>query len=316
MSDSSVKVPERAGREGVWGRLRKGLNMTHTEILERIGAAVKGQEYLGEETFEELEESLIAADLGVETALGLIERLRREQQEGSLRGTWDLQQRLVDEMSVLLLDVPRIDLRAPSASVILLVGVNGAGKTTTAAKLAHWFRANGDRVLLAAADTFRAAAVEQLQTWGERAGVEVIRQPDGADPAAVVFDALQAGRARSVERIIVDTAGRLHNKENLMRELAKIRRVVEREAADRVCHTLLLLDATTGQNGVAQAKSFLETSKVDGVVLSKIDGTAKGGVVVSIARDLEVPVVFLGVGEGMEDLVPFQPREFASALLG
>jgi fused signal recognition particle receptor len=199
--------------------------------------------------------------------------------------------------------------------VTLVVGVNGVGKTTSIAKLAARELAAGRRVLLAAGDTFRAAAIEQLTLWGERLGVGVIRQAAGADPAAVVYDAVQAARARRVERLIVDTAGRLHNKEHLMNELAKIRRVVEREAAGWECRTLLVLDATTGQNALTQAREFLRVASVDGVLLAKLDGTAKGGMVVAIGRELRLPVLYLGVGEKPEDLVDFRPRDFAAALL-
>ena len=197
-----------------------------------------------------------------------------------------------------------------------MVGVNGVGKTTTIAKLVRHYQRAGETVLLAAGDTFRAAAVEQIRLWGERLGVDVVRQRQGADPAAVVFDALQAARARKVTRVIVDTAGRLHTKDNLMAELAKIYRVIDREAGDWQLFNLLVLDATTGQNAITQAREFSKVARVDGVVLTKLDGTAKGGMAVAVARDLRLPVLFLGVGEGVDDLVEFKPREFAAALLG
>jgi fused signal recognition particle receptor len=200
--------------------------------------------------------------------------------------------------------------------VTLLVGVNGSGKTTSAAKLARWSQERNEKVLLAAADTFRAAATEQLDLWGERLGVEVIKQAPGADPGAVAFDAVQAARARGVDHLIIDTAGRLHNKQHLMAELAKIKRVVDREAADWLRQTILVLDATTGQNALVQAREFARVADLDGVLLAKIDGTAKGGVVVAVARELRVPVVYLGVGESADDLIEFRPREFAAALLG
>jgi fused signal recognition particle receptor len=200
--------------------------------------------------------------------------------------------------------------------VTLLVGVNGSGKTTSAAKLARWSQERDEKVLLAAADTFRAAVTEQIDLWGERLGVDVIKQAPGADPGAVAFDAVQAARARGVDHLIIDTAGRLHNKQHLMAELAKIKRVVDREASDWLRQTILVLDATTGQNALAQAKEFTRVAELDGVLLAKIDGTAKGGVVVAVARELRVPVVYLGVGETAEDLIEFRPREFAAALLG
>jgi fused signal recognition particle receptor len=220
---------------------------------------------------------------------------------------------LVDEVAVLLLDAPRL-APATSPRITLVVGVNGAGKTTSIAKLAKRSLDDGEKVLLAAGDTFRAAAIEQLQVWGRRLGLDVIAHRAGADPAAVVFDALQAGKARRVDHLIVDTAGRLHTKSHLMDELAKIGRVIEREAPDWQRRTLLVLDATNGQNAVRQAQEFSRTVPVDGLVLTKLDGTAKGGVVVAIARELRLPVAYLGVGEGAEDLVEFHARDFAAAL--
>jgi fused signal recognition particle receptor len=282
--------------------------MTHNEIIDRVGAAIEDRAVLDEETLEYLEEGLIAADIGVETSLELVESLRKDAKRFEGGDIVRLRQRLVDEMSVLLLDAPTIPIRPEGPLVTLLVGVNGVGKTTSAAKLARWSQERGEKVILVAADTFRAAAIEQLTLWSKQA-------PE-ADPAAVVYDALQAGRARKADHLIVDTAGRLHNKQHLMAELAKIRRVIDREAAERQVRTLLVLDATTGQNAVAQAKEFTRTVEVDGVLLAKIDGTAKGGVVVAIARELRLPVVFLGVGETADDLVEFRVRDFAAALLG
>jgi fused signal recognition particle receptor len=200
--------------------------------------------------------------------------------------------------------------------VTLVVGVNGVGKTTSIAKLAHLSKSRGEKVLLAAGDTFRAAAIEQLQLWGERLAVPVVAQGSGADPAAVVYDALHAARARQADQLIVDTAGRLHTKENLMQELAKIRRVIAREAPGWRCRTVLVLDATTGQNALSQARQFRDLVQVDGVLLTKMDGTAKGGMAVAVARELRLPILYIGVGEGAEDLIDFRPREFAAALLG
>jgi fused signal recognition particle receptor len=290
--------------------------MTHNEIIDRVGAAIEDRAVLDEETLEYLEEGLIAADIGVETSLELVESLRKDAKRFEGGDIVRLRQRLVDEMSVLLLDAPTIPIRPEGPLVTLLVGVNGVGKTTSAAKLARWSQERGEKVILVAADTFRAAAIEQLTLWSERLEVDLIKQAPEADPAAVVYDALQAGRARKADHLIVDTAGRLHNKQHLMAELAKIRRVIDREAAERQVRTLLVLDATTGQNAVAQAKEFTRTVEVDGVLLAKIDGTAKGGVVVAIARELRLPVVFLGVGETADDLVEFRVRDFAAALLG
>lgn len=302
-------------RKGFWKKLRRGLTMTHTELLERIDAAVRDRPVLDEETLEYLEESLIGADLGVETALELVEAIRDTATRGQSVDVVKLRQMLVDEMAVLLLDAPQPRTDPERPLVTLLAGVNGVGKTTSAAKLAQWSLERGDTVLLAAADTFRAAAIEQLTLWGERLGIDVIRQKSGSDAAAVVFDALQAARARGVRHVVVDTAGRLHTKEHLMAELAKIKRVIDREADGWQRQTVLVLDATTGQNAVAQAREFARAVEVDGVLLAKIDGTAKGGVAVAVARELRLPILYLGVGEGAGDLIRFRAREFAAALL-
>jgi fused signal recognition particle receptor len=311
-----TELPEEFARTDFWSKLKRGLLMTHSEVLERLDAAVSGQVVVSEELLEHLEEILIATDLGVDTTVELIENLRQRAKGFEGRDVLRLRQMLVDEMAVLLLDAPQPEPRGAQPMVSLLVGVNGVGKTTSVAKLAHWCLSRGEKVLLAAADTFRAAAVEQLTLWGERLGVDVVKQASGADPAAVVFDAMKAGASRRVDHVIVDTAGRLHNKEHLMAELAKIKRIIDREAEVWQSRTLLVLDATTGQNAVAQAREFARVVDLDGVLLAKLDGTAKGGVAVSVARDLRLPVIFLGVGESVEDLVEFRPREFATALLG
>ncbi|KAB2958010.1 MAG: signal recognition particle-docking protein FtsY [Thermoanaerobaculia bacterium] len=303
--------------EGLWRKLRAGLARTQERITERLGAALDLPASLEAETAEELEEALIAADLGVATTGLLIERLRERLRRSDVGRPERLREILADEIERLLTEGPAAP--TPDAGgwprVTLVVGVNGAGKTTSIAKLARREQLAGRRVVLAAADTFRAAAIEQLVLWGERLGVEVIRQAAGSDPAAVVHDAVHAARARRVDHLIVDTAGRLHNKEHLMAELAKIRRVIDREAAGWTVRTLLVLDATTGQNALAQARAFLTVAAVDGVLLSKLDGTAKGGMVVAVARELGLPVLHLGVGEKAEDLVDFDPREFAAALV-
>jgi fused signal recognition particle receptor len=305
---------EESERQGFWKKLKRGLFMTHTELLERLDATLGGRDFLDEQALEHLEETLIGADLGVDTALELVERLKEEVRSGEAGDSFRLRQRLADEVGILLLQAPR-PKEAAGPRVTLVVGVNGVGKTTSIAKLGRLAQRRGRRVLLVAADTFRAAAVEQLALWAERLGVELIRQQQGADPAAVVFDGLQAARARGADEVIVDTAGRLHNKEHLMRELGKIGRVIDREAAGWQRRTLLVLDATTGQNALAQAREFLSVVTVDGVLLAKVDGTAKGGMAVAIARELKLPVLYLGVGETAEDLVEFRPREFAQALL-
>lgn len=301
-------------RAGLWGKLRAGLARTQERLVERLGEALDLPAVLDEATVGELEEALVAADLGVATTATLVGRLRdRARRSDVARGR--LRELLADEITRLLEEAPRPPSIDPYPRVTLVVGVNGAGKTTSIAKLARRDTAAGRRVVLAAADTFRAAAIEQLALWGERLGVEVVRQAAGSDPASVVFDALQAARARRADHLIVDTAGRLHNKEHLMAELAKIRRVVEREVAGWTQRTLLVLDATTGQNALAQARAFLATAAADGVLLSKLDGTARGGMVVAVAHELKLPVLYLGVGERADDLVEFEPRPFADALV-
>jgi fused signal recognition particle receptor len=316
LDPAPAAMPTAPEKKSFWGKLKKGLFMTHTEVLERLDAAMSGRTVLDEEMLEHLEEILISTDLGVETTLELIERTKENARGLAGGDIVRLRQMLVDEMAILLLDAPQLPPRGDTTLVTLLVGVNGSGKTTSAAKLARWSQERDEKVLLAAADTFRAAATEQLDLWGERLGVDVIKQAPGADPGAVAFDAVQAARARGVDHLIIDTAGRLHNKQHLMAELAKIKRVVDREASDWLRQTILVLDATTGQNALAQAKEFTRVAELDGVLLAKIDGTAKGGVVVAVARELRVPVVYLGVGETAEDLIEFRPREFAAALLG
>ncbi len=310
-----AKIPA-AEKKGFWKKLKRGLLMTHTEIIERMDAALDGRASLDEQTLEYLEESLIACDLGVETSLELVERIKQRAGPGEGKDISRLREILADEIAALLADAPRPADFSARPAVTLVVGVNGVGKTTSIAKLTRHFQNRGERVLLAAGDTFRAAAIEQLALWGERLGVDVIRQGPGGDPAAVVYDALHAARARSADHVLVDTAGRLHNKDHLMAELAKIARVIGREAPGWACRTLLVLDATTGHNAVSQAREFSRVVDVDSVLLSKLDGTAKGGMAVAVARDLRLPVLYLGVGETPDDLVEFQPREFAAALFG
>ena len=314
------RFPEEEGQKGFWSKLKRGLTMTHTELIDKMSAAMEGRATLDEETLEFLEEVLISSDLGVETSLELVDNLRRDVKPGQAFDVFQLRQRLVDEMSILLLDAPRPPQwrQAPGAPprITLVVGVNGVGKTTSIAKLARRSLDSGERVLLAAGDTFRAAAIEQLGLWGERLGVEVVRGAPGGDPAAVVYDAIQAARARRSDHVLVDTAGRLHTKDHLMNELGKIGRVIDREAADWQRRTLLVLDATTGQNAISQARTFTQVVPVDAVLLAKVDGTARGGMAVAVARELRLPVLFLGIGERPQDLVEFRPREFAAALLG
>ena len=311
-----TRLPEEPEKANFWGKLKRGLFMTHTEIIDKVSAAVEGKVTLDEPTLEYLEEALISADLGVDTALELVERVKKNATRDQATSPERLRKLLADEMAGLLQDAPPPRRLGPGPLVTLVVGVNGVGKTTSIAKLARRAQSLGERVVIAAGDTFRAAAIEQLELWGQRLGVDVIRQAAGADPAAVVYDAIQAARAREADQLIVDTAGRLHTKDHLMAELGKIGRVVDREAKGWQRRTLLVLDATTGQNALAQAKTFLHVVPVDGILLAKLDGTAKGGMAVAIARELKVPVLFLGVGEKADDLVEFRPREFAAALLG
>jgi fused signal recognition particle receptor len=306
---------EEEDRKGFWGKLQRGLFMTHTEIIEKMSAAVKGETALDEKTLEYLEEVLIGADMGVETSLDLVDRVRKNALKEQTTSATRLRKILSDEISDLLFQAPKPRLLGKGPVLTLVVGVNGVGKTTSIAKLARRAQQQGQRVMLAAGDTFRAAAIEQLALWGERLNVEVIRQAQGADPGAVVYDAIHAAKARRIDNLIVDTAGRLHTKDHLMAELSKVRRVIDREAADWQKQTILVLDATTGQNALAQARTFSQVVPVDGVLLAKLDGTAKGGMVVAITKELRLPVLYLGVGEKADDLVDFRPREFASALL-
>ncbi|HET7453324.1 MAG TPA: signal recognition particle-docking protein FtsY [Thermoanaerobaculia bacterium] len=300
---------------GFFSKIKRGLFMTHTEILERIEGAVKEKLGYDETVLEALEEGLIAADVGADTAgtlvAGVAARARRYRPEDLPK----LRVLLREEIDALLATAPRERAAAGRPEVVFIVGVNGTGKTTTVAKLAARDAAAGKKVILAAADTFRAAAIEQLQAWGDRIGAPVVRHAEGSDPAAVVHDAIAAARARGADVLYVDTAGRLHTKSNLMEELAKMRRVAGREIPGAPHRSLLVLDATTGSNGLAQAKRFVEAAGVTGVVLTKLDGTAKGGVILAILRELGLPVVAVGVGEGKDDLVPFDARDFAAALL-
>ena len=270
---------------------------------------------IDEDFFEELEEALILSDMGVDTSTEAVDTLRERVKANKIKDPEDVKACL-REILVETLDVgdPALDLTEKPA-VLLMIGVNGVGKTTTIGKLAHQLKQAGNRVLLAAGDTFRAAAADQLAIWADRAQVEIVRHEEGSDPAAVVFDAMNAARARRADVVLVDTAGRLHNKQNLMNELNKIRRVIDREGEKSSKEVLLVLDATTGQNGLIQAKQFGESAGITGIVLTKLDGTAKGGVVVAIAKEMGVPVKFVGLGEGIDDLQPFDPVAFVNALI-
>ena len=272
-------------------------------------------EMMDDAFFDELEESLIMADVGMEVAVSTVKELRNvvynERLEGAEQGKAALRRILAKKLEM---DNMALDL-STQPSVVLFIGVNGVGKTTSIGKMAHQLRKEGKKVMLCAGDTFRAAAADQLQIWAERAGVDIVRQHEGADPGAVLFDALQAAKARGVDVVLVDTAGRLHNKQNLMNELGKLRKIIDRECPDAARETLLVLDATTGQNGLIQAKQFKETAGLTGIVLTKLDGTAKGGIVIAIARELQVPVKYVGLGEGIDDLQPFDAQAFVEALI-
>jgi len=299
-------------------KLKRGLFMTHTEFLERVGEAFQRTGPVAPEHLGRIEEALIAADTGVDLALRLTDELRQRVREGELSDAADLRPALRQRLLALL---ERAERAHPSASpparpkVTLVVGVNGTGKTTTVAKLAKRTRETGSGVVLAAADTFRAAAVEQLGVWADRVEAPMVSQAEGADPAAVVFDAIAYARARELDEVLVDTAGRLHTRANLMKELDKVRRVAAREVDGAPHEVLLVLDATTGSNGIEQAQRFGATAGVTGVVLTKLDGTAKGGVILAIADTLNLPVRWVGVGEGVDDLLPFSPEDFVDALL-
>ena len=269
---------------------------------------------LDDEFYDQLEEALILADMGVESATDAVAKLRKKVKERLLTRADEVK----DALRAILaekLEVGDASLNlSTTPSIVLFIGVNGVGKTTSIGKLAAQLKAEGKKVLLCAGDTFRAAAADQLEIWADRAGVDIIRQNEGADPGSVLFDALQAAKARGVDVVLCDTAGRLHNKQNLMNELAKLRKIIARECPDSVCETLLVLDATTGQNGLVQARTFKETAGLTGIILTKLDGTAKGGIVVAIAQELQVPVKFVGVGEGINDLKPFDAKEFTADL--
>jgi fused signal recognition particle receptor len=294
-------------------RLARSQNVFGRSLL-----SVLSREHLDEEAWEEVEDALLSADVGVGATAEIVDRLRDRTKVLGTRSTGELRALLADELvAAIRPDMDRSLRTLPHnghPAVLLVVGVNGTGKTTTCGKLARVLIADGRTVLLGAADTFRAAAADQLQTWGSRVGAETVRGPEGSDPASVAFDAVKQGTDRAVDTVVIDTAGRLHTKVGLMDELGKVKRVIERQGP--VDETLLVLDATTGQNGMIQARVFTEIVDVTGIVLTKLDGTAKGGIVISVQRDLNVPVKLIGLGEGADDLAPFDPEQFVDALLG
>jgi fused signal recognition particle receptor len=296
---------------GFFARLKQGLSKTRGQLTDRIDELTRHTQVIDDDFYEELTEILLLSDAGVQATEAMLnelrERVRRDRVRGPQAARLILKGIMVEEM-----DIKRPPLKWPM--VMLVVGVNGVGKTTTVGKLALRFREAGRSVVLAAADTFRAAADDQLQVWAQRAGVPLIRQQAGADPAAVVFDAIASAKAKGTDLLIVDTAGRLHNKKNLMDELGKIRRVIAREYPEAEVRSMLILDATTGQNGLSQAKMFKEAADINGIILTKLDGTAKGGIALAIRREVNVPVWYVGVGEGIDDLQAFDPKEFVEAL--
>ncbi len=284
-------------------------------FFDKLKKAFSGSIKLDEDFFEAMEETLILGDLGVSVATDAVEQLRTAIKKEHLQTEEEVKdalRRILTEM--LRVGDTALDL-STRPSVVMMIGVNGVGKTTTIGKLGYRLRSEGKKVLFCASDTFRAAAADQLEIWSQRAGVDIVRQSEGSDPGAVLFDAMQAAKARHTDVVLVDTAGRLHNKQNLMNELSKLRKIVDREAPEAAKETLLILDATTGQNGLIQAKQFQETAGLTGIVLTKLDGTAKGGIVVAIARELQVPVKFIGLGEGMEDLQPFDAEAYVRELV-
>ena len=296
---------------GFFDKIKQGLSKTAASI----SSVFTGFSEIDDAFYDELEESLILADLGVDTTTKAMDALRERVRQNHLKTTEEARTALRDVLCEMVSVGDTTLNLSTKPSVVLVIGVNGVGKTTTIGKIAHQLKGQGKKVLLCAADTFRAAAADQLEIWAGRAGVDIIRQDEGADPASVVYDAIAAAKARGTDVILCDTAGRLHNKQNLMNELGKISRILDRELPDAAKEVLLVLDGTTGQNGLLQAKQFQEIAGVTGMALTKLDGTAKGGIVVAVADALQIPVKYVGVGEQMDDLMPFNPREFAEALV-
>ena len=298
---------------GLFSKIKEGLKKTRDSVIGQIDSMLKSFTKIDEELFEELEELLVMGDVGVTTAQDICSRLRKRVKETGTTDPAEIHELLEEVISGMLRGGQELNM-STKPSVILVIGVNGVGKTTTIGKMANRFRNDGKKVVLAAADTFRAAAIEQLEIWAQRSGCDIIKQNEGSDPAAVVFDAISAAKARGADVIIADTAGRLHNKKHLMDELAKINRILDRELPDADKEVLLVLDATTGQNAVSQVEHFKEATGITGIVLTKLDGTAKGGIVLAIKNSLDVPVKFIGVGEQIDDLQPFDPDAFTKAL--
>lgn len=298
---------------GIFSKIAQGLKKTKDSFIGGLQKVFNSFTKIDEELFEQLEEQMIMSDIGVDTSVEICERVRKKVKERGITDPQQIMELIYEVISEIMGDDTGLDL-TKSPAVIMVIGVNGAGKTTTIGKMCHQFKSEGKKVLVAAADTFRAAAIDQLQVWTERAGVEIVKHAEGSDPGAVVYDALEAAKARGCDVVVIDTAGRLHNKKNLMEELRKINRIIDSKAADSSREVLLVLDATTGQNAVSQAKLFSETAPITGIVLTKLDGTAKGGIVISIKNELGIPVKLIGVGEKIDDLQPFDSRMFVDAL--
>ena len=302
---------EKEKKKGLFARLREGLSKTRGNMTEKVDDMVRENRKIDEDFYEELEDILLMADCGLKATTVIIDELRDRVKAGKVKDAAQARE-MLKEIMVEQMDIPRPPLKWPM--VMLIVGVNGVGKTTTIGKLALRFQSIGRKVMLCAGDTFRAAAAEQLTVWAERARVPIVKHAEGADPAAVVFDAIKSAKAQQADLLIVDTAGRLHNKKNLMDELSKMRRVIDREYPEADTRCILVLDATTGQNGLMQARAFKEVAEINGIILTKLDGTAKGGIALAIRQELEVPVWYIGVGEGIDDLQPFNARDFVEAL--
>ena len=298
-------------KKGLFARLREGLSKTRGNMTEKVDDMVRENRKIDEDFYEELEDILLMADCGLQATTVIVDELRERVKANKVKDAGEARE-ILKQIMIEQMDIPRPPLQWPM--VMLVVGVNGVGKTTTIGKLAMRFQNIGRKVMLCAGDTFRAAAAEQLTVWAERARVPIIKHAEGADPAAVVFDGIQSAKAQGADLLIIDTAGRLHNKKNLMDELAKMRRVIDREYPEADTRCILVLDATTGQNGLMQARAFKEVAEINGIILTKLDGTAKGGIALAIRQELAVPVWYIGVGEGIEDLQPFVAKDFVEAL--
>jgi len=314
--DQTVSDAQEDAKEekGFFAKLKSGLGKTRASINDKLDSVLKVFKKVDEELFEELEEALIMADVGVDTSLYIISELRKKVKENKITETVDVKKAIEEIVCDILCENSNTLSIETTPSVIMVIGVNGVGKTTSIGKLAAKLKSQGKKVILGAADTFRAAAIDQLDIWAKRSDIDIIKHQEGSDPAAVVFDTIAAAKARGADVIILDTAGRLHNKKNLMDELEKISRVINRELADASRETLLVLDATTGQNAVTQAKLFCESASITGIILTKLDGSAKGGIVLAISHEQNIPVKLIGVGEGIDDLQDFESTSFAEAL--